>query len=204
MQHKNPEYMNEIIAYVDRFYSQTHEYPTCSQIAENTSLQRTAVFNYLVAMHKEGKIEYDGKRIVTPFIRASRSSETRPVGVVGSISCGLPTDAEARLEQYVNLPAMIADSDHMYLLYAAGDSMTGAGIDDGDMVLVRRQETANDGEIVVAWVEGEGNTLKRLRHDGDQVILHPENPKLADIPVEDLKVQGVAVWVFKKVGEAKI
>ncbi len=200
MQHKNPEYMNEIIAYVDRFYSQTHEYPTCSQIADNTSLQRTAVFNYLVAMHKEGKIEYDGKRIVTPFIRASRSSETRPVGVVGSISCGLPTDAEARLEQYVNLPAMIADSDHMYLLYAAGDSMIGAGIDDGDMVLVRRQETANDGEIVVAWVEGEGNTLKRLRHDGDQVILHPENPKLADIPVEDLKVQGVAVWVFKKVG----
>ncbi len=199
MQHKNPEYMNEIITYVDRFYSQTHEYPTCSQIADNTSLQRTAVFNYLVAMHKEGKIEYDGKRIVTPFIRASRSSETRPVGVVGSISCGLPTDAEARLEQYVNLPAMIADSDHMYLLYAAGDSMIGAGIDDGDMVLVRRQETANDGEIVVAWVEGEGNTLKRLRHDGDQVILHPENPKLADIPVEDLKVQGVAVWVFKKV-----
>ena len=204
MQHKNPEYMNEIIAYVDRFYSQTHEYPTCSQIADNTSLQRTAVFNYLVAMHKEGKIEYDGKRIVTPFIRASRSSETRPVGVVGSISCGLPTDAEARLEQYVNLPAMIADSDHMYLLYAAGDSMIGAGIDDGDMVLVRRQETAHDGEIVVAYVEGEGNTLKRLRHDGDQVILHPENPKLADIPVEDLKVQGVAVWVFKKVGEAKI
>ncbi len=204
MQHKNPEYMNEIIAYVDRFYSQTHEYPTCSQIAENTSLQRTAVFNYLVAMHKEGKIEYDGKHIVTPFIRASRSSETRPVGVVGSISCGLPTDAEARLEQYVNLPAMIADSDHMYLLYAAGDSMIGAGIDDGDIVLVRRQETANDGEIVVAWVEGEGNTLKRLRHDGDQVILHPENPKLSDIPVEDLKVQGVAVWVFKKVGEAKI
>ena len=200
MQHKNPEYMNEIITYVDRFYSQTHEYPTCSQIADNTSLQRTAVFNYLVAMHKEGKIEYDGKRIVTPFIRASRSSETRPVGVVGSISCGLPTDAEARLEQYVNLPAMIADSDHMYLLYAAGDSMIGAGIDDGDMVLVRRQETAHDGEIVVAYVEGEGNTLKRLRHDGDQVILHPENPKLADIPVEDLKVQGVAVWVFKKVG----
>ena len=200
MQHKNPEYMNEIIAYVDRFYSQTHEYPTCSQIADNTSLQRTAVFNYLVAMHKEGKIEYDGKRIVTPFIRASRSSETRPVGVVGSISCGLPTDAEARLEQYVNLPAMIADSDHMYLLYAAGDSMIGAGIDDGDMVLVRRQETAHDGEIVVAYVEGEGNTLKHLRHDGNQVVLHPENPKLADIPVEDLKVQGVAVWVFKKVG----
>ena len=200
MRTKNPEYMEEIIAYVDRFYSQTHEYPTCSQIAENTSLQRTAVFNYLVAMHKEGKIEYDGKRIVTPFIKATRSSETRPVGVVGSISCGLPTDAEARLEEYINLPASIADSDGMYLLFASGDSMIGAGIDNGDMVLVRRQETAHDGDIVVAYVEGEGNTLKRLFHDGTQIILHPENPKLADIPVDDLKVQGVAVWVFKKVG----
>ena len=164
MRSKNPEYMEEIIAYVDRFYSQTHEYPTCSQIAENTSLQRTAVFNYLVAMHKEGKIEYDGKRIVTPFIKATRSSETRPVGVVGSISCGLPTDAEARLEEYINLPASIADSDGMYLLFASGDSMIGAGIDNGDMVLGRRQETAHDGDIVVAYVEGEGNTLKRQEH----------------------------------------
>ena len=53
---------------------------------------------------------------------------------------------------------------------------------------------------MVAYVEGEGNTLKRLQHEGKQVILHPENPMLADIPVDFLKVQGVAIWVFKKVG----
>lgn len=198
MRSKNPEYMDEIIAYVDRFYSQNHEYPTCSQIADNTSLQRTAVFNYLVAMHKAGRIEYDGKRIVTPFIRASRSSETRPVGVVGSIACGIPTDTEAQLEEYINLPASIADSDGMYLLYASGSSMIGAGISDGDMVLVRRQETANDGDIIVAYVEGEGNTLKRLKHENGKILLHPENPDLADILVDDVRVQGVAVWVFKQ------
>lgn len=78
--------------------------------------------------------------------------------------------------------------------------MIGAGIEDGDMVIVRRQGTANDGDMVVAYVEGEGNTLKRLRHEGSQVILHPENPELADIPVDFLRVQGIAIWVFKKVG----
>ena len=100
----------------------------------------------------------------------------------------------------MNLPMTMVGNDDVYILYASGDSMINAGIDDGDMVLVRRQETARDGDIVVAYVEGEGNTLKRLQHEGKQVILHPENPKLADIPVEFLKVQGVAIWVFKKVG----
>ena len=198
MRSKNPEYMDEIIAYVDRFYSQNHEYPTCSQIANNTSLQRTAVFNYLVAMHKEGRIEYDGKRIVTPFIRASKSDETRPIGIIGSIACGIPTDAESRLEGYMNLPTSLVGYDEMYILYASGNSMIGAGINGGDMVLVRRQETAKDGDIIVAYVEGEGNTLKRLRYDGQQILLHPENQDLADIPVDDVKVQGVAVMVIKK------
>ncbi len=203
MRSKNPEYKKEIIAYVDQFYSQTHEFPTCSQIAANTSLQRTAVFNYLVAMHKDGEIEYDGKRILTPYIKASRSTETCQVGILGDIACGIPTDAQERLEGYVTLPASIVGNDEMYILYAYGDSMIGAGISAGDMVLVRKQETANDGDIVVAYVEGEGNTLKRLRHDGKQIILHPENPNLPDIPVDFLKVQGVAVWVFKNLNSQK-
>ena len=80
MRSKNPEYMDEIIAYVDRFYSQIHEYPTCSQIAENTSLQRTAVFNYLVAMHKEGKIEYTfdhaAKLVKSESVRPPAAPET--------------------------------------------------------------------------------------------------------------------------------
>lgn len=206
MRSKNPEYMEEIIAYVDQFYSQTHEYPTCSQIADNTSLQRTAVFNYLVAMHKDGMIEYDGKRIVTPFIKASRSNETRPIGIVGSISCGLPVDVDSRLEGYMNLPTtIVGNSKNMYILYASGNSMIGAGIDGGDMVLVRQQETARDGDIIVAYVEGEGNTLKRLMHaDDGTILLHPENPELQDIPVDEVKVQGVAVWVFKNLSSAKI
>lgn len=198
MRRKNPEYMKEIIDYVDRFYPHHGRSPSCSEIAANVRLKRSAVHNYLVAMNDEDMIEYNGQTILTPNIRAMQHGMRR-IGIVGSVACGLPTDANVEQGEYINLPMTMAGDDEVYILYASGDSMIGAGIEDGDMVLVRRQETARDGDIVVAFVEGEGNTLKRLRHEGQKVILHPENPRLADIPVEDLQIQGVAIWVFKKV-----
>ena len=199
MRKKNPEYMKEIINFVDQFYPRHGRSPSCTEIAAHTTLNRSAVHNYLVAMNDEGMIEYNGQTILTPNTRAMQQ-EMRRIGIVGSVSCGLPTDATVEQGEYMNLPMTMVGNDDVYILYASGDSMINAGIDDGDMVLVRRQETAHDGDIVVAYVEGEGNTLKRLRHKGNKVILHPENPKLADIPVDFLKVQGVAVWVFKKIG----
>ena len=199
MRKKNPEYMKEIINFVDQFYPRYGRSPSCTEIAAHTTLNRSAVHNYLVAMNDEGMIEYNGQTILTPNTRAGQQGMRR-IGIVGSVSCGLPTDATVEQGEYMNLPMTMVGNDDVYILYGSGDSMINAGIDDGDMVLVRRQETAHDGDIVVAYVEGEGNTLKRLRHKGNKVILHPENPKLADIPVDFLKVQGVAVWVFKKIG----
>lgn len=202
MRKKNPEYMKEIIDYVDQFYLETMDFPTCSQIAEHTSLQRTAVFYYLKAMDKEGKISYDGKHILTPLIRNHREIKTCPVGIVGSIACGIPEDAQEHVEGYMPVPADVVGHDQMYILYAHGDSMIGVGINDGDMVLVRCQEEARDGEIVVAWVEGEGNTLKRLQHRDGKIILHPENPEMEDILVDHAKIQGVAVMVIKDLSNA--
>ena len=97
----------------------------------------------------------------------------------------------------MNLPVSLVGNDEMYILYAFGSSMIGAGINGGDMVLVKRQETARDGDIIVAYVDGLGNTLKRLKHEGNQIILHPENPEEQDIYVDDVRVQGVAVMVIK-------
>ena len=199
MRRKNPEYMKEIIDFVDQFYPRYGRSPSCSEIAAHTTLNRSAVHNYLVAMNDDGMIEYNGQTILTPNTRAGQQGMRR-IGIVGSVSCGLPTDVTVEQDEYMNLPMTMVGNDDVYILYASGDSMINAGIEDGDMVLVRRQETAHDGDIVVAYVEGEGNTLKRLRHKGNRIILHPENPRLADIPVDSLKVQGVAVWVFKKVG----
>ena len=102
------------------------------------------------------------------------------------------------MEEIVNLPTGLFGKGDLFLLHASGDSMTGAGIDDGDLVLIRKQEEARNGDIVVAFVEGEGNTLKRYRQYGNTVFLHPENPKYRDIPLLNCKIQGIAINVIKK------
>ncbi len=198
MRQKNPKYMKEIEDFVDEFYSKHHKTPSCREIAENTTLQRSAVQKYLIAMNDQGMIKYDGRTIRTRRMQ-SYAPDTTSVGVIGTIACGPLAMEEEAVEQYVDLPTSLFGTGDFFILHAAGDSMTGAGIDDGDLVLIRKQEEAHSGDIVVAYVEGEGNTLKRFKRYGRTVFLHPENPKYTDIPMKDCKIQGVAVWIFKHV-----
>ena len=198
MRQKNPKFMKEIEAFVDDYYSQHHKSPSCREIAENTTLQRSAVQRYLTAMNDQGMIQYDGKNIRTRKIQGNTPRMTS-VGIIGTIPCGPLTVEEEAVEGYVDLPTSLFGNGDFFLLHASGDSMINAGIDDGDMILIRKQVDARDGEIVVAYVEGEGNTLKRLYRSEDGVILHPENDTMADIKVDHCMIQGVAVWVFKQV-----
>ena len=198
MRQKNPKYMKEIQDYVDEYYSLHHKSPSCREIAENTTLQRSAVQRYLVAMNDQGMIKYDGRTIRTKRMQ-SYAPDTTSVGVIGTIACGPLAMEEEAVEQYVDLPTSLFGTGSFFILHASGDSMTGAGIDDGDLVLIRKQEEAHNGDIVVAYIEGEGNTLKRFKRYGRTVFLHPENPKYIDIPMKNCKIQGVAVWIFKQV-----
>ena len=100
---------------------------------------------------------------------------------------------------YVRLPAsFVGNAKKCFLLTACGNSMIDAGIHDGDLVLVRQQETANYNDIVVALVDNEV-TLKRYRPDlaNRRIILHPENKRMKDIVVEECKIQGIATKVIK-------
>ena len=104
--------------------------------------------------------------------------------------------AEENIEEYVKLPISLFGHGEFFLLRAKGDSMINAGIDDGDLVVVRQQPTAVYNQIVVALVDDEA-TLKRFRPQPDCVYLHPENPSYDDIIVRDCVIQGVAVKVLK-------
>ena len=115
MLQKSPELMQEIIDFVDRFYARYSRSPSCREIESGTTLKRSSVHNYLVAMDEQGKIEYNGQTILTPKIRALQNG-IRQVGIVGSIACGLPTDAEEHIEEYVSLPASMVGDGEMYIL----------------------------------------------------------------------------------------
>ena len=181
MRQKNPKYMKEIEAFVDDFYSKHHKTPSCREIAENTTLQRSAVQKYLTAMNDQGMIKYDGRTIRTRRMQ-SYAPDTTSVGVIGTIACGPLSMEEEAVEQYVDLPTSLFGSGDFFILHASG-----------------KQEEAHNGDIVVAYIEGEGNTLKRFKRYGRTVFLHPENPKYTDIPLKNCKIQGVAVWIFKQV-----
>ena len=198
MRKKDPERLQEVLDFVDSFYEVNHRTPSTREIAEQVSVSKSSVFNYLVALKESGKIDYDGKFIVTEKMQ-NRLFDYNRVRLLGNVPCGSLTPEEEQPGDYVDLPAKIFGQEDQFMLKAYGDSMTGAGIDDGDYVIIKQQNFARQDQIVVAYVEGEGSTLKRYREDpkNKRIILHPENPKYSDIVVKDCRIQGVLKCIIK-------
>lgn len=119
--------------------------------------------------------------------------------LVGSIACGNLLYAEEHIEEYISLPVSLFGKGNFFILRANGDSMIEAGINDGDLILIRQANIANEGQIIVALVNDEA-TLKRYYPEPEhrRIRLHPENPTMDDnIYVDHLVIQGVAVKILK-------
>lgn len=199
MRSKNPELMRKIKAFAEDYYEKYGKTPSNRIIADAMGIGRSTAYYYLVEMEKRNMISYtDG------FISSDRIDKfTQPVNhaaLVGSIPCGEPDEREEMVEEYIPLPVSIFGNGDFYVLRASGDSMIDAGIESGDLVIIRKQEAADVGDIVVALTDEHQNTLKRLEYDADRecFYLHPENSSYDDIYVESLQIQGVASHVIKK------
>ena len=201
MRAKSIETKKKITDYIDSFYFEHGMAPTIREIEAGTGVPRPTVQRYLTSMRDSGEIEYHGgrRRIETERTQKIADEGYVSVAVVGSIACGPLGFAEENIEEYIRLPSSFVGEGTYFLLHARGESMTGAGIDDGDMVLVRQQSEADEGKIVVALVDGEA-TLKRFyRTEREGVYrLHAENDAYEDIIVDRLSIQGVATNVIKK------
>ena len=195
MQYKKPEYCAMIEDYINSYRNRQGSAPTVRQIASGVGLAVGTVSKYLSYMRENGVLDYDGHRSVTT--RKTRGfMNMLYVPLLGAVSCGVPKFAEENIEEYVCLPESLFGKGDFFLLRARGDSMTGAGIEDGDLVLIRQQSTAEYNQIVVALVDDEA-TLKRFRPRENSVCLHPENNCYEDIIVDSCVIQGVAVKVIK-------
>jgi repressor LexA len=127
-------------------------------------------------------------------------SIVRPDGLplLGSVAAGQPILAEENIEDYVPVPAAAGGSSGEYLLRIRGDSMKNAGILEDDLVVVHPQETARDGEIVVALL-GEEATVKRFFRESDHIRLQPENETMDPIRSKEVKVLGRVVGLLRSV-----
>lgn len=200
MQHKKQEYVQAIEAFIDDYRDTTGVIPTMPEIAAGIGLSTGTICKYIAYMREQGIIEYDGgQRTITTKKGLADMSAYFRVPVLGRVSCGIPKYAEENIEEYVKLPVSLFGRGNYFFLRAYGDSMVNAGVDDGDLVLVRQQSTADYNQIVVALVDDEA-TLKRYRPQNDGMIrLHPENERFEDIIVdaENCIIQGVAVKILK-------
>ena len=202
MQHKKQEYILAIEAFIDDYRDTTGVIPTMPEIAAGVGLSTGTICKYIAHMREQGIIEYDGgQRTITTKKGLADKSAFIYVPKLGRISCGIPKFAEENIEEYVKLPVSLFGRGDFFILEAYGDSMINAGIDEGDLVLVRQQSTADYNQIVAALIDDEA-TLKRFRPQLDGTIrLHPENDRLEDIVVEASQcfIQGVVVKILKDV-----
>ena len=198
MRSKSPETTERIKSFIFEYYRDFGRSPSVREVAKAAGISVSVAQKYLVLLRDSSEIEYNGRRGISSQSTDALVDNMVPVGIIGSISCGIPQTEEERCEDYVRLPEKLVGIGTFYLLRASGDSMVNAGIDDGDLVLIRQQRNADPGQLVVALADNM-NTLKRYLLDSEgQAYLHPENEAYPDIhPDNELAIQGVAVKVLK-------
>ncbi len=170
--------------------------PTIREIAEKFSLSSTAtVRDHLKALVKKGylKIQENKSRGIE-LIR----EKLFKVPVLGRVRAGMPAFAVEDLEGFLDLDDVILPDENVFALRVKGDSMMEAGIIEGDFILVKKQEFAQHGDIIVALI-GEDTTVKKLIKKSDRYYLEPANPKYQPIPVTaDVSIIGKVIHVIRK------
>ena len=197
------EYFDKLENYINDYQQKQGYSPSISDMVRDLGMPQTTVYRYITHMKENGMIDIKGRGKIATREMEKTKRATIKLPVLGAVSCGIPKYAEENIEEYVQVPASWFGIGEFFALRADGQSMINAGIDDGDLVIVRKQEYAESGQIVVALIDNEDATLKRYRPrgDGQYIDLVPENDKFevrtVDLSCETLIIQGVAVKVLK-------
>ncbi len=178
--------------------------PTVREIGEAVGLtSSSSVHAQLANLERRGLLRKDPTK--PRAVAITRPDGARPEGVLvpllGRIAAGAPMLAAENIEEYLTVPVGFADGVDHFALRVAGDSMIGAGILDGDVVVVRRQDEADDGDIVAALLPGPAEdeaTVKRLRRGRGKILLVPENPALESFEMTGGRILGRVVAVLRK------
>jgi len=194
----------EIFEFIKRYSAKYGYPPTVRDIGKAVGLASSStVHAHLANLERIGLLRRDPSkpRAIEMLDRAAASVRgfVRPgLPLVGQVAAGQPVLAEENIEDYVQTPAFAGGNDGQYLLRVRGESMRDVGILPGDLVVVRPQETAGDGDIVVALV-GDEATVKRFFKEPDHVRLQPENSSMKPIRSREVRVLGKVVGLMRSI-----
>ncbi len=202
----------EIFDFIGKYSAKYGYPPTVRDIGKAVGLASSStVHAHLANLEKIGLLRRDPSkpraielldrvdRVVGSAVDSVRSivrSDGLPL--VGSVAAGQPVLAEENIEDYISVPEIAGGDEGEYVLRVRGESMKNAGILQDDFVVVRAQDTANDGDIVVALV-GEEATVKRFFRESDHIRLQPENDTMEPIRSREVRVLGRVVGLFRSV-----
>lgn len=192
-------------------YLKTHSFPpTVREIANAVGLKSTAsVHSHLIALEEEGFIRKNpfnsrAIEIVTENSNLKNDTEenydntieTIALPIVGQVAAGTPILAIENIEDQFPIPAGYAPHGTLFMLKVKGNSMIEAGIFDGDMIMVKQQETADNGDIVVALID-DSATVKTFYKKENKIILQPENSSMEPIIVDTVRILGKVFGVYR-------
>ena len=179
------EKLTRVMDYIRKFSEENGYTPSVREIGKECGIKSTAtVHSYLEKLQTKGYLSkaMNKKRSVS----LAKSSGVN-IPLIGTVTAGQPIFAYENYEDYYTFPAGEFRGDDLFMLRVEGTSMIDAGIMNGDKIIVLRQQTAENGEIVVALVEDSATVKRFFRRDG-QIVLHPENEALSDMIFEDGQV----------------
>ena len=187
--------VEKVLDYIKNFQKKEGRSPSYRQIMRDCSLKCLAnAQKYVSVLQTRGAIEKDNLgKIYIPTNLSKGKTIAAPL--VGKVACGTPILAEENIEMTPQLPTSIFGAGETMLLRASGDSMINIGINDGDLLVVKICNTAEDGDVVVALLN-DSATVKTLRKKKDCIILHPENSKYPDIVTKEVMIQGIVKHVI--------
>lgn len=187
--------------FIQQFYLENDKLPSEKDIVIGTGIPSASVHRYLVQMNEDGELTFGGHRSArTKDLEYVSPKKVMPV--LGYVACGPGEEEEEQFIEYIHMPESLIGKGEFFALIAKGGSMADVGVHPGDYVIVRKQQTAANGDVVVALLEGKNN-LKILVREDNQVILRSRNKErpgdYPDIIVgedEELRIQGLAVGVY--------
>lgn len=198
---KIQEKLDGVLDFIRNYYDENGYSPSVREICAAMAIKSTATCQYyLDKLEERGEISRGGlkKRAITLCGNNLRRASYASVPLIGTVTAGTPIFAYENLEEYCPLPTEFGEEDELFMLRVKGDSMINAGIFNGDKVIVRKQNSAENGNIVVAMTEDGDATVKRFYKKGEKYVLHPENDALSDIILDNVAILGLVEGLIRK------
>ncbi|MBY6035968.1 transcriptional repressor LexA [Fictibacillus nanhaiensis] len=194
----------DILAFIKEEVSQKGYPPSVREIGEAVGLASSStVHGHLARLEKKGLIRRDPTkpRAIEVLGLEDNLPSVRSVSipVIGKVTAGLPISAVENVEEYFPLPEHIVGDENVFMLTVVGDSMIEAGIFNRDLVVVKQQPTANNGDIIVAMTDEDEATVKRFFKEKNHIRLQPENSSMEPIILQSCTILGKVIGVYRSI-----